>query len=45
MVKSIAPVEAPLQSIFVFEEDAEMTAGAVMVIEAEAGQLLASVML
>ena len=43
MVKSIAPVEAPLQSIFVFEEEAEMTAGAVRVVLKEPVHPFASV--
>jgi hypothetical protein len=45
MLKSIAPVEALLQRMFVLEDEAAITAGSVMLMEAEAVQPLASVML
>ena len=43
MLKSIAPVEAPLQSISVFEEEAVITAGSVRVVLKEAVHPFASV--
>ena len=45
MLRSIAPVEAPLQRMLVLENEAPRTAGSVMLMEAEAGQPLASVMM